>query len=480
MEYDIAVIGEGAAGSLAASLLHREGARVLWLDAGPGPDDPPPTASARTFSHQSASYVFNEETSRFLADDRDLHATSVGADEFQWIHGRGLGGRTLLWQGVCPRFTEREFEPIALGRWTERWPLTLADLEPYYDRVEAHYGLRRFASPEKTRVLEDLRRRLGITIDHCPYIPNYFSDLAADYRGLIERSLAAGVLEGGPGLDYRANTLVTRLRTDATRGVAEAVEAIDLRTGDAHEFSARHFLLAASTLESTRILMNSRSAEHPGGIGSHSDCLGRFLMTHLKGVSLASGTSASGAVAYVRRPEELFYAHHQREFAPEPDFIRGWGLQVRCRGAGESLKFNNFGEDLPDPENRVHLDAEDRDVWGRPRLRIAYRYGANEEKMRRAQVEYMRTIATRLELDAPKISETLANPGRNNHEVGTARMGTNPDTSVLDGESRVWSCPNVRVTDGACFTTSGYQNPTLTILALTWRACDGMLESLRA
>lgn len=475
-EFDIVIVGAGAAGSLAAQLLGGQGLRVQLLEAGPKLDGTR-DRQAREFSYQSKSYVFSERTQDFFADDSDLHMKSTGEDAFQWMHGRGLGGRTLLWQGVCPRFTEKEFETIENGAWTESWPVGLNDIEPYYDKVEKHFGLVRFSSPSKTRVLERLRQALGIEIDNCPYIPLYFRDSTTDYREMIGRSLAAGLPDNSQGVDIRCRALVTKLSYDSGTGRAEAVQYVDLDTGKPAEVSAKVILLCASTLESTRILQNSTSTEYPGGIGSHTEALGRFLMTHLKGASLSTGTAKEGR--YFRDPEELFYAYFQESFCKTRDFERGWGLQVRCKAGGETLKFNNFGEDLPYYENTALVDRENLDRWGRPCLELSYRYGSNEEKMRLAQIEWMREIARRLELENFKIGETLGNPGSNNHEVGTARMGKTKETSVLNEKNQVWTCPNVYVTDGACFTTSGYQNPTLTILALTWRACEDILRGFQ-
>ena len=476
-EFDVFIVGGGAAGSLAAQVLCEQGLRVLLADAGPGLDaeqDP----RSRNFSYQSSSYAFSEKTMDFFADDDDLNMRSTGKEVFQWMHARGLGGRSLLWQGVCPRFTENEFETIDNGAWTETWPIGLRELEPYYKKVEKRFGLRCFSSPSKTRTLERLRQCLGIEIDHCPYIPLHFRKPAAAFRRMVGGSLAAGLLDNRSGLEIRCRALATRLSYDSVTRRAEALHYIDLDTGKPVEVTARTFLLCASTLETTRILQNSTSAAYPDGIGSHTEALGRFLMTHFKGVSLATGAAMGGD--YLRSPEALFYAYFQEDFCKTRDFHRGWGLQVRCEAGGETLKFNNYGEDLPYFDNTARVDRQKTDRWGRPCLALSYQYGTNEENMRLAQVGWMQEIAQRLKLEDFTIAETLANPGRNNHEVGTARMGTDIRTSVLNGKNQVWTCPNVYVTDGACFTTSGYQNPTLTILALTWRACENILREQAA
>lgn len=474
-EYDVSIVGAGAAGSLAAQIFSGQGLRVQLLDAGPKLDGEV-EQRPREFSYQTNSYVFSEHTSGYFADDRDLHMQSTGKDEFQWMHARGLGGRTLLWQGVCPRFTEREFETIDSGAWTESWPIGLADIEPYYRRVEQRFGVQRFSSPSKTKVLERLRQSLGIEIDNCPYLPLHYRNRAADFRQMVGSSLAAGLLENRPGVTIRCRALATKLCYDSASGRAEAVRYVDLDSGRPVDVTAKVFLLCASTLESTRILQNSTSHEYPRGIGSHTEALGRFLMSHLKGASLTTGTAREGH--YFRSPEELFYAHFQERFCKSREFQRGWGLQVRCRDGGNMLKFNNYGEDLPCFDNSARVDRARTDRWGRPRLEIAYRYGPNEEKMRLAQIEWMQDVARRLNLECYKIRETFAKPGHNNHEVWTARMGKTMETSVLNERNQVWSCRNVYVTDGACFTTSGYQNPTLTILALTWRACEDILRRL--
>ena len=473
-EFDVCIVGAGAAGSLAAQILGGHGLRVRLLDAGPC-FDAEPERRPRSFSYQSKSYVFSEQTQHLFADDDELHMASKGKDPFQWMQARGLGGRTLFWQGVCPRFTEKEFETIDNGAWTESWPIGLADLKPFYNKVEKYFGLTRFSSVSKTKVLERLRRALHIEIDNCPYIPLHFCDPVAGYRDMVGSSLAAGLVRKRTKVDVRSRSLATKLLYDSGTGRAEAVRYIDLDTGKTVETTASVILLCASTLETTRILQNSGSAEYPGGIGAHTEALGRFLMTHLKGPSLSTGPALEGD--YFRSPKALFYAPFQKRFCKTRDFQRGWGLQVRSMG--EALRFNNYGEDLPCYRNSALINPENTDRWGRPRLEICYRYGSNEERMRRAQVAWMQEIADRLRLQHFGIVETLANPGCNNHEVGTVRMGRNMETSVLNARNQVWTCPNVYVTDGACFTTSGYQNPTLTILALTWRACEDILRELK-
>jgi choline dehydrogenase-like flavoprotein len=267
------------------------------------------------------------------------------------------------------------------------------------------------------------------------------------------------------------------------------VAYVDAATGRWREARAGLVFLCASTLETTRILLNSRTARHPEGLGGGSGCLGRFLMDH------TSGVYAKGVIAGERAVSYDGYAGgylpcFRNVTEPTTEFVRGFSVSCEIeRPAGDLLadvdpeaagfQLYVFGEVLPCRRNRVVLDDGCRDRWGIPALRIDCAYGDNEHAMSRDADERLSEMAELMGFTILERGRTPGIPGASIHEVGTARMGARPDRSVLNAYGQVWECPNVFVTDGAAFASSAWQNPTLTILALTERACGRALACRR-
>jgi choline dehydrogenase-like flavoprotein len=291
---------------------------------------------------------------------------------------------------------------------------------------------------------------------------------------------------------------------DQAKQRATGVRVIDANSQQSIEFKARIVFLCASALESTRILLNSKTAELPGGLGSSSNALGHNLMDH------SMGHGAVGTIpgyekhkSYGNRPNGIYLVRFRNVKDKHPDFVRGYAFQGGSgrsnwgRGGGmpgfgaefkESLlhdqgpwsfSFYGFGEMLPRPENFIALDPTVRDKWGVPALRITCAYGDNE------QAQWKDMIGTAHEMlevaGATDIRTTNddVKPGLVIHEMGTARMGRDPKTSVLNGHNQVWDALNVFVTDGACMASSANQNPSITYMALTARAAQFAVESMK-
>jgi choline dehydrogenase-like flavoprotein len=425
---------------------------------------------------------------------------------FRWVRMRGVGGRTLGWSRVLLRLSDREFKAGGQDGASRDWPISYADLAPYYDEVEAFLGVHG-NSDHLENVPDGVYRP---AIDLTPAELHLKRTIEKKWPG---RRLVStrGVLddESGRGGSSASTTLPAALATGRTQLVTDAfvrcvtVDPVSGRAGgvtvvDRHRrretaVKARLVALCASTIETTRILLNSRGPGHPHGLGSSSGLLGLGLMDH-------TATFTRGLLPVPRSiPRRLpsggphgFMIPRFRNLSRRDGagFVRGYGIQGTAQRAffGEplaplgwaSFRMTALGETLPRRENRVTLDPTVRDAFGIPVARIDYSWTENEKRMvedaRRAMHEMVRAAG------GVVLSETksLSVPGQAVHEVGTAPMGADPRSSVVDRFNRCWDSPNVLVLDGAAWPTCGWQNPTLTMMALAVRACHHAVRALRA
>ncbi|HMK88899.1 MAG TPA: GMC family oxidoreductase [Methylocystis sp.] len=360
------------------------------------------------------------------------------------------------------------------------WPLRPEELAPWYAMVE---------------------RRLGLAgaCDNLACLPN--SEISHVLRPTVtEERLKRAIAQRWPG----AHAVLGRygrpfnLLTDAARtgrlliregaiareievdgsGQVRGVICIDHRSRE--EFCVRSQLvfLCASALESTRLLLLSRSPRHAGGLGAASGVLGRYLMDHVMLIAEGKGPRASQ-----RLPTEdqrcLYLPRFDARETATLSAGRGFGVQVYQWPTGDNrshLSATSFAEMLPRPENRVTLHPSRRDAWGIPVLRIDCAFGAWERGRAQEQVVALRELAEAVGVTLTRLDKTPAPPGSAMHECGTARMGSDPSNSVLDPYNQCWEARGLYVTDGACFPSQGAQNPTLTIMALTARACEHALR----
>jgi len=273
----------------------------------------------------------------------------------------------------------------------------------------------------------------------------------------------------------RSGAIAREIEVDGSVRV-RGVTWIDERSRTKRHAHAPLVFLCASALESTRLLLLSRSPRSPEGLGAISGALGRYLMDHVGLVMEGTGPPLSSELS----PEAgrcLYLPRFDARCLPTPDPGRGFGVQV-YQSAGKAQSYFKAvcsAEMLPRPENHVKLDANRRDAWGIPVLHIDCRHGDAELAQAREQVSALRELADVAGVALTRIEETPAAPGMMTHECGTARMGRDPSTSVLDPYNQCWEARGLYVTDAACFPSQGTQNPTLTILALTARACDHAL-----
>jgi choline dehydrogenase-like flavoprotein len=353
------------------------------------------------------------------------------------------------------------------------------------DRMQAKFGRDRLLTIGRVAVL---------TAPHHGRAPCHYCGPC--HRGCITRSYFSSVNATLPAaratgrLTLRPFSIVRSLMYDPAKGRVTGVRMIDAKTRTEREYTARVVFLCASALESARILLNS-------GLANSSGQVGRNVMDHIKWGG-ASGQFDGWTDRRVigNRPNGIYVPRFRNVTSRQPDFIRGYGFQggagragwqaaLRAPGIGPAFKarlsqlgpwtmnFGGFGEMLPREDNRATLHPTLVDAWGIPTLHIECRWGENELAIHRdmnvAAAELLEAAgATHIE---PSRSGP-STPGNTNHEMGTARMGRDPKTSVLNGWNQAWDVPNLFVTDGAAMTSSGCQNPSLTYMALTARACD--------
>ena len=527
---DAIVVGSGAAGGWAAKELTEAGLRVLLLEAGP---ERKPAGFARAWAkrlwrHARGAQPVQEMQPKYWIKDPDLfvkdveHGYSTPPDKpFAWIRGRQLGGRTPLWGGVTLRLSDHELAASECGGGGTSWPLRHRDLAPWYDRVERFLRIHgtREGLPQApdgrfvgARPLTGAERRFGDRVAAVwpdrRLIPS--RGLALDWRGggearLTSTATSIAAARATGRLRVRTGATVSHLVPGDREGGADGVLFLDAATGAAHAARARLIVLCASTIETIRILLATRQA-HPELRVDESDCLGRYLMDKVVlGTSIeVDGVPWERPAPFTGADQFLVPRFQNLAGAGEP-YLGGfglWGAIQRHGFAGRRGRparglFMAYGEMLPRRDNRVELDGN-RDGDGLPGLRISCTWGDNEWTMHDAMgaaVEEMvragggRTVRRYAAFDRlpglPGLPARLERfwfappPGAAVHEVGGARMGDDPRASVVDARNRCWGMPNVLVTDGACWPTSGWQPPTLTILALTARACALAAADLR-
>ncbi len=322
----------------------------------------------------------------------------------------------------------------------------------------------------------------------CPF-GAYFSTLSS--------TLPAAKKTGN--LELKTGMIVNRVIYDEQNGKAKGVEVIDRETGKTYEYFARLIFLNASTVATTFLLLNSTSNRFPNGLGNNNDMVGRHLMDHHKSGGVNCDIEGfSDKYYYGRRPTGVYMPRFRNVTEKDPDFLRGYGVQggaSRSRGSGDgigiTLKENvteaggwrfgltGFGECLPYPENRITLNKEVKDKWGRPTLNIDCSFKDNEKKMHKDMVESIKEMMEKAGAKNIRHDGTMSFPGNANHEMGTARMGNDPKTSVLNKWNQVWDAKNVFVTDGSCMTSASCVNPSLTYMAITARAVDYAVSEMK-
>jgi choline dehydrogenase-like flavoprotein len=481
-------------------------------------------------STQRHSVSFDEWSHVFWTDDADNPYTTPPDRPFHWFRARQVGGKSIIWGRQVYRWSDLDFEANLRDGVAVDWPIRYADLAPWYDHVERFIGVSGqaeglahlpdgpFLAPMELNCVEQhVRQRMQVkfgrarvltigrvavlTEPHNGRAPCHYCGPC--HRGCITRSYFSSVNATLPAaratgrLTLRPFSIVRSLVYDAAKHRVTGVRMIDAQTKQEREYTARIVFLCASALESARILLNS-------GLANSSGQVGRNVMDHIKWGG-ASGEFDGWTDRRIigNRPNGIYVPRFRNVASRHPDFIRGYGFQggagragweagLRAPGIGPAFKarlsqlgpwsmsFAGFGEMLPREENRATLHPTLVDAWGIPTLHIECKWSENELAIHRdmnvAAAELLEAAGAK---NIHPNSSGPSTPGNTNHEMGTARMGRDPKTSVLNGWNQAWDVPNLFVTDGAAMTSSGCQNPSLTYMALTARACHYAVEQLQ-
>ena len=499
--YDAVVIGAGVAGGMAALLLCEAGLRVLVLDAGAA-RSPMRLVSRRLIRMltrhvlggralaaldrrrhpiQSQCYAWPLAPEAFV-EDLDCPYVTAPDHPFVWLRARQLGGRWVIpgHGRQCYRLGPHDFAPS--DGLSVPWPLQAGELDPWYAAVEKRLGLagRRDNLPwlpdsELSVVLESTPAEAAL--QHAisarwPGARPVLGRFAAPFAALDAASRTGR-------LSVRRGAIAREIEVDKS-GRAHGVIWIDHRSRTEQRAHAPLIFLCASALESTRVLLLSRSARSPKGLGGSSGVLGRYLMDHVRLRLSAVGPSSSPGIV-PENGRSLYLPRFDARDLSAPGPGRGFGVQITQVPTGDArshVYFASFAEMLPNPENRVTLNHNRRDAWDIPVLDIDCRHGPAELLRARQQTAALRELAEVTGVTSTQIDQTPPPPGSANHECGTARMGSDPANSILDPHNECWEARGLYVTDGACFPSQGTQNPILTILALTARACDHAIRAV--
>jgi len=492
---------------------------------------------ARRQAVQRNSVTFDEMSHQFWVDDIDNPYSTPRDKAFHWFRARQVGGKSIIWGRQVYRWSDLDFEANLRDGVGVDWPIRYADIAPWYDLVERFIGVSGqteglahlpdgpFLPPMamscvETHVRDRMAAKFGrhrvLTIGRAAVLTERHNGRAACHycgpchRGCVTRSYFSSVNATLPAAEATgrltlmpysiARSLVLDERTNRVSGVL----VVDARTRESREYTARVVFLCASALESARLLLNSVTSRHPDGLANSSGQVGRNIMDHIKwGGASGSFDGWKDRQTIAQRPNGVYVPRFRNVTTRHPDFIRGYGFQggagragwdasARAPGIGLAFKerltrlgswtmsFGGFGEMLPNAKNRATLHPTLVDAWGIPTLHIECAWGDNELAIHRdMNVTAAELLETAGAKDIRPDARGPSTPGNTNHEMGTARMGRDPKTSVLNGWNQAWDVPNVFVTDGACMASSGNQNPSLTYMALTARACHYAVDAMK-
>jgi choline dehydrogenase-like flavoprotein len=482
----------------------------------------------------SRCYAFREDAQHFFVKDNDH--PYVQEKPFDWIRGYQVGGKSLLWARHTQRWSDFDFTGPARDGFAVDWPIRYKDLDPWYTHVERFIGISgnrdgiaelpdgdflpamEMTCVEKyfsDYVASNYKNR-HVIIARCAHITEQrpiFEQQGrgtCQHRNLCQRGCPFGgyfssnsstipwAMKTG-NLTMRTDAVVHSIIYDEQKGKATGVRVIDAHTKEATAYFADIIFLNASALNTNLILLNSTSSRFPNGLGNDNGLLGKYVAFHNYRARISA--RYEGYEQFTKsgkRPTSCYIPRFRNVRTQETDFLRGYAagfsagrwIDQSREGIGESLKENLLhptlgiwgvgshimGETIPKESNFVSLNKDQKDEWGMPLLNVSVGYDDNDEKMVKDFFEQLSEMYTKAGFTDIETSDSKQAPGLDIHEMGGARMGRDPKTSILNKWHQIHNCKNVFVTDGACMTSTSTQNPSLTYMAMTARAVDYALS----
>ena len=547
--YDVIVVGSGATGGWAAKQCAEAGLKVALLEAGRAVSPKEFTEHmpayklkyrdhspeiVRTRPVQKQCYACMEYNYEWFVNDLENPYSTPPGKPFTWQRLRILGGRSLVWGRQSYRMSDNDFKAASRDGYGDDWPISYAELSPYYDIVEKYVGISgaaegnemlpdgQFLPPMKMSCGEiQLRERVKAKFGHTVTIgrtailtQNHNGRLQCHYCGPCERGCSTFSYFSSPFTTVKdaiasgnctliTNAVVSHVDMGTESNKARGVTYVDRLTRQVKEVRGKAVILCAQALESTRILLNSSTRDYPNGLANSSGALGHYLMDHVVGGGASGRLPNFNPLPNANepaRPNGIYVPRFRNtpSSKQQSKFIRGYGYQggagpqfnFTAEGYGTSLKkavkegwyeigLGAFGESLARWDNYIEIDKDLKDAWGIPALHINMSHGDNEAALMQ---DAGASAAEMLEATGAKDIRVQANvemPGMAIHELGTARMGSDPKKSVLNAFNQSHDVRNLFVMDGASFVSSACQNPTLSMMAITVRACDHMIERFR-
>src|SRR4051794_3768860 len=492
----------------------------------------PPYGPGFEKSKHLHSYIGDSDyVKNIVVDERENPFTGTS---YAWVRARCLGGKTNIWGRLALRLSDYDFKAKGRDGYGEDWPIRYSDIAPYYDKVDLYLGITGvkenlphlpdsiFQRPTKLNCAEVTLKqglhkmgrvltqyRAGVTSDglkHNQYRSRCLGRGACERKGGCDIHAAFDSPTGliYPAMDtgkltLRTNATAREILVDKDTGKARGVSFVDTETNRTYEAQAKVVVLAASTLESARLMLLSKSSTHPNGIGNSSGHVGHNFCEHVMGpgiTGLVKDKTGAPRTLDDGRPGGFYLPRFRNLSEKNPNFIRGYGFEggagtqmfpgnaLETPGFGAAYKkkvrdytgayisMGAFGEVLSRYENQVDVDSEKKDKWGIPVLRFNYKFGDNEKKMCEDMIGTAQEMFEAAGFEIVNVDKKVLTEGWSIHELGTARMGTDSKTSVLNQFQQSHDVKNFFVVDGSSHVSASCQNPTWTIMALAWRSCD--------
>lgn len=483
-------------------------------------------------------YAFDESTEHFFVKDKQH--PYIQQKPFDWIRGYQVGGKSLLWARQTQRWSKYDFEGPARDGFAVDWPIRYDDLAPWYGYVERFAGISgnhdgldtlpdgEFLPPWKMNVVEkNIQQKImanypdrNVIIGRCAHLTEPKEIHLAQGRGQCQaRNLCQRGCPFGGYFSSNSSTLPTAAKTgnltilphsvvhsiiyDDNKGKATGVKVINAVTKQATEYFAKVIFLNAATLNTNLVMLNSISKRFPVGLGNDNELLGKFVaFQNYRGSLSANYERYADSYYYGRRPTAVMMPNFRNVHKQETDFLRGymtfytatragWGHQTNGPQIGGTYKdaiseagdwgiyMMMQGETIPKESNHVYLSKDQKDDWGIPLLTVSVDYDDNDTKLMKDFLQQGAEMLDKAGCKNISPNDSQQAPGLDIHEVGGVRMGKDPKTSLLNKWNQLHTCPNVFITDGACMTSTGTQNPSLTFMALTARAANYAADELK-